>query len=163
MCIRDSRCVVLREWARLRSALCISPTAMPAPNSTASSRIGRSVIPAMGARNTLLQGFRPPICIGKRTQLRAVSVKEPVGNRKIYWTFFNQLPQVSKFSGDFFLTPVAITDGMHRPDFGLARGLGWIVVVAAMACRRCLSLSGRSRPRRSRRSKEAFFILWTAP
>ena len=68
----------------------INTTVPPAPNSTASSRIGRSVTPAMGARNTLLQGFRPPICIGKRTQLRAVSVKEPVGNRKVCWTFFNQ-------------------------------------------------------------------------
>ena len=51
-----------------------------------------------------------------------MSVKEPVGNRKIYWTFFDQLSQVSKFSGDLFLAPLAITDGMDRPDLGLARG-----------------------------------------
>ncbi len=45
-----------------------------------------------------------------------------MGNRKIYWTFFNQLSQVSKFSGDLFLAPVAIADGMQRPDLGLAPG-----------------------------------------
>ena len=42
-----------------------------------------------------------------------MSVEEPVGNRKIYWTFFNQLSQVSKFSGELFLPPLAITDRMH--------------------------------------------------
>ena len=131
---------------------------MPAPNSTASSRIGRSVTPAMGARNTLLQGFRPPICIGKRTQLRAVSVKEPMGNRKIYWTFFNQLSQVSKFCGDLFLAFLAITDGIRGPDLGLARGVGWIAVVAAIACRRCSSLLGRGVPCRHQRNNGAFLF-----
>ena len=92
-----------------------------------------------------------------------MSVKEPLGNRKIYWTFFNQLSEVSKFSGDLFLAPLAITDGMHRPDLGLARGAGRIVVAAAMAYRWCLSLFGRSRPRRSRRSNEAFLFYEPHP
>jgi len=42
-----------------------------------------------------------------------------VGNRKIYWTFFNQLAQVSQSSGECFFAPAAIPDGIDSPGLSL--------------------------------------------
>ena len=52
----------LREVSSLGSAVSISATAIPAPRPTQSSRRGKSVTPAMGARTTGLANCNAPIC-----------------------------------------------------------------------------------------------------